>query len=251
MADDRKTDKDAPGGSANYSDESAELKRKLVKRMAVAGVLIAALLGSLAIIDRLGELDEEDADTPPPITTPVPVPQKEIVRPLTPPPPAEPPAAAPGDVPPAAPPGDVPPKPEIAATPSAPPAMPPRVEPAPPRVITSRPIAPAPSAPVVPEATTAPTEEAPPPAAAPPAPVAPTAKPPLPRRGYLVQAGVFTSVQLAEELHAKLTLNGIPSTLETRVQVGPFASQREAAAVRAKLKALGVDSLIIPPPGRR
>lgn len=246
MADDRKPD--APGG---YSDESAELKRKLVKRMAVAGVLIAALLGGLAVIDRLGEMDETEDAGPPPITTPVPVPQKEISGAVT--------TQAPAPV---SPPVEAPPQPDVPAQPSLPPAVPevpaaPAATPStvpsatPPRVISSRPVAPAPIA--VPESTSAPIEDASP--APPAAAVAPppAAKPALPRpgRGYVVQAGVFSSVELAQELHAKLVLNGIPSSLETRVQVGPFASQREAEAARAKLKALGIDGLLIPPRGRR
>ncbi|MEY4593098.1 MAG: hypothetical protein RIR18_1993 [Pseudomonadota bacterium] len=65
--------------------------------------------------------------------------------------------------------------------------------------------------------------------------------------GILLQAGVFSSYQKAEELHALLTLNGIPSTLETKVQVGPFANKAEADAARAKLKALGIESLVLSP----
>jgi DedD protein len=64
---------------------------------------------------------------------------------------------------------------------------------------------------------------------------------------YLVQAGMFSNTQKAEELHAMLQLNGIPSTLETRVQVGPFNSKAEADAAREKLKALGVESILLPP----
>lgn len=65
--------------------------------------------------------------------------------------------------------------------------------------------------------------------------------------GFALQAGVFSNHQKAEELHALLTLNGIPSTLETRVQVGPFANKAEAEAARSKLKALGIESLMLPP----
>ena len=64
---------------------------------------------------------------------------------------------------------------------------------------------------------------------------------------YLVQAGMFSNTQKAEELHAMLQLNGIPSTLETRVQVGPFNSKAEADAAREKLKSLGVESILLPP----
>jgi cell division protein FtsN len=117
---------------------------------------------------------------------------------------------------------------------------------------------------------TAPSQATPQSAAAPPAtparapesrsatePVAPapapglSARQPAPPRlfsGYALQAGVFSDAHLAEELHAKLTLNGIPSTLETRVQVGPFKSREEADAARAKLKDLGIDALMLTPP---
>jgi cell division protein FtsN len=67
-----------------------------------------------------------------------------------------------------------------------------------------------------------------------------------------VQAGVFANTQRAEELHARLTLHGIPSTLETRVQVGPFKTQEEAEAARRKMRALGIEGVIIPQsPNRR
>lgn len=78
----------------------------------------------------------------------------------------------------------------------------------------------------------------------------PVVKPsPAPRlfNNYLVQAGVFSNPQKAQELHALLTLNGIPSTIETRVQVGPFKNKAEADAAREKLKELGIESLLLPP----
>ena len=67
--------------------------------------------------------------------------------------------------------------------------------------------------------------------------------------GYAVQAGVFADAQRAEELRAKLTLNGIPSTMEARVQVGPFKTREEAEAAREKMKALGIDGILLPPKG--
>jgi DedD protein len=70
--------------------------------------------------------------------------------------------------------------------------------------------------------------------------------------GFVLQAGVFTSTERAEELKAKLLLAGVPVTIETRVQVGPFASQKEANAARKKIRELGVESILIPPrAGRR
>ena len=79
------------------------------------------------------------------------------------------------------------------------------------------------------------------------------AEPAAPRlfSGFLLQAGVFSSVQRAEELHAKLTLSGVQSTLETRVQVGPFRTRKEAEAAQAKLKELGVQTILVSPAPRR
>ncbi|MDR1648437.1 MAG: SPOR domain-containing protein [Zoogloeaceae bacterium] len=70
---------------------------------------------------------------------------------------------------------------------------------------------------------------------------------PPPASGFLVQAGVFSNPQRAEDLYAKLRANGIPATLETRVHIGPFKSQSEAQAARARLKKLGIEGLILPP----
>jgi len=56
-----------------------------------------------------------------------------------------------------------------------------------------------------------------------------------------VQLGVFNNVANAEELRAKLELNGIPSQIEARVQVGPFGSRQEAEEARQKLSGLGLE----------
>jgi DedD protein len=58
---------------------------------------------------------------------------------------------------------------------------------------------------------------------------------------FLVQVGVFSNHANAEELVAKLQQAGIPAQIESRVQIGPFASRAEANAARSKLKALGID----------
>lgn len=59
---------------------------------------------------------------------------------------------------------------------------------------------------------------------------------------FFVQVGVFTNPGNAEELRSKLKAAGIPTQVETRVQVGPFASRQEALAAQARLKSLGMDS---------
>jgi DedD protein len=85
----------------------------------------------------------------------------------------------------------------------------------------------------------------------------PTSQPILPSTvsrlfsGFVLRAGVFTNPQLAEQLHAKLTLSGVPSSVESRVQVGPFKTRQEAEAAQAKLKELGIETILLPPKGGR
>lgn len=250
-----------------------EIRGKLIKRLAVAGVLVASLLGMLAFFDYLATAPEEPEA--PVFTRPVPVaPKKEVSQPVTPATdlPEPPTQAAPEPVVEAAPAPALPPpavveaKPEIrpdshreippltpstaatAKTPAAKPSVPAPVPARPPRT--------------VPEATASPTVELEQavPLPAKPLPRVLEPKPaqalvmPMPQRlfaGFLVQAGVFTSAQRAEELHAKLTLSGIPSSLEARVQVGPFRTRQEAEAAQAKLRELGVESVLLPPKGAK
>ncbi|WP_310494720.1 SPOR domain-containing protein [Dechloromonas sp.] len=245
---------------------AGEIRSKLLARLAVAGVLVAALLGVLAFFDYLATAPDESEEQV--FTKPVPVaPRKEVSQPLTPtenlPTPPEPEKEeAPAEPPP-------PPKVETHAPPLEPkpealvenrPKLPSTVE------STKKPVTPSPAVipqPVpVPEATTAPSNILPPPRTAvpvepipskPAARPAPAVTPPVVSRlfsGFLLQAGVFSSVQRAEELHARLTLSGVPSTLETRVQVGPFKTRHEAEAAQAKLKELGVETILVPPKGK-
>ena len=58
---------------------------------------------------------------------------------------------------------------------------------------------------------------------------------------------MFSDPRRAEELHARLTLEGIPSSIEARVQVGPFKSKEEAEAARSKMKAMGIDAVMLAP----
>lgn len=103
------------------------------------------------------------------------------------------------------------------------------------------------------------TEASAPPTPTPPAPsesaVSPTtpAVPTPPRlfSGYALQAGVFADPRRAEELQARLVEAGIPATIEARVQVGPFKTRAEANAARAKLNALGIESVLLPPKGAK
>jgi len=249
-----------------------ELRAQLARRLAVAGTLVAVLLGVLALFDRFTQPAEEEEVAV--YTRPVPVaPPKILTQPVT---PVEPEAApVEADAEPAAPDavaeptGDTPPPPEVAADPvrqaavSAPagrraaPAKEPEVVPemtAPTPLLPRTPAVQAnpEAAPVAPEAPAAPVAKVlktTPAASRPPAGEAPSA--PRLFSGFVLQAGVFASVQRAEELHARLTLSGVPSQIETRVQVGPFRTRREAAEAQAKLRELGIDSILVEPKGKR
>ena len=247
--------------------EPGDLRGQLFKRLAVAGALVAILLGILAVFDRLVTTPEESDE--PVFSKPVPVqPKKMLTQPVTPAPAL--------------------PEPEVQAVQPSPPP-PPQIEEQPvaqpvdekpkaspenhpvnnapvPKVAANRPakvITPTEKAvpPVIAEAT-APPVIAPEAVVSSPAPIAstapavrasePTASPV--RRlfsGFVVQAGVFSSAQRAEELQAQLQLSGVPATLEARVQVGPFKTRQEAEAAQEKLKKMGIESLLVPPKGAR
>lgn len=262
---------------------AGDLRGQLVKRLAVAAGLVAVLLGVLAVFDRLANTSDDYES--PVFTQPVPVaPKKEVTQPVTPvtnlPEPPAPPA------PPV--PEPIPPAPQIEAPVVVPEIKTEkkaegRQENRPPARLTATEqhlpaVAPAERAPrqqvlaatvqrpPVAESTTAP-RISPEPAVPDERIVSkPTARitevrsapgntqPSSVQRlfsGFLLQAGVFTSAQRAEELHAKLTLSGVPSTLETRVQVGPFRTRQEAEAAQEKLRQLGVESLLVPPKGAK
>jgi cell division septation protein DedD len=59
-----------------------------------------------------------------------------------------------------------------------------------------------------------------------------------------VQLGVFASIEHAQSLQGKLKEQGIPTTLETRVIVGPFPDRAGADAAQKKLNALGISGLV-------
>jgi len=94
-----------------------------------------------------------------------------------------------------------------------------------------------------------------PPVAATPAAPAVLQKPVQPAtvesaQGYVLQFGFFSSVASAEALKARLAQAGVPSQIETRLIVGPFADRREALAAQARLREKGVDSGMLLPLGR-
>lgn len=243
---------DSPTRATDKPEEASDLKRKLVMRVGFAGLMIVLLLATLAVFDRMNA-PEETAPAEPRFTEPVPVGRKEVAQAVT---PAEPAAEGEKAVAPAAEPeasaapvdksvapSGLPPRPDVAAQPHLPraagPLRTPAAEPAP--AVRGESAAPVTSA--APATHAGPRPEA----AARPAPSSAATTGVRLFSGYALQAGVFSDTHRAEELHAKLTLNGIPSTIESRVQVGPFKTREEAEAARAKMKTLGIDALLLPP----
>lgn len=69
---------------------------------------------------------------------------------------------------------------------------------------------------------------------------------------FVLQLGVFSKPANAEVLRARLEQNGIPASIDARVRVGPFATRAAVEAARLKLKELGLsDSMVIPMKSRK
>ena len=231
-----------------------DVRRKLLWRIGVAGVMVVGLLGGLALFDYLAAPGDAPEVEYPKFTEPVPVAKKAVtqpvvpVEPVTPPPEAETKISEPEST---GAPVDksgrtvaLPPAPEVDAVPGTTKVEPPR------------PVAAveAPRAAAQPRSA----EKVPPRAAESSAAAEKPATPAQPAKllprllsGYSLQAGVFVDPQRAEELHARLVQEGIPATIETRVLVGPFKSRKEAEAARVKLRAMGIASVPLPRNGKK
>lgn len=238
-------------------DADEALKKRLLSRIAFAGVLVVALLGGLAVFDALYG--------PPQQTTPPtePIGEKAAEAPEQKPeaPTEEKAAEAPADkaaeLAQAEKPEEQPEeaKPAVPAAPERttgavlPPPKPirPLTVPATPRLAIVKPAAPMVAAPQKPEPAKEIAKTAPPSSAI--AEHAPASRPLSQAaersRQFVVQMGVFYNVANAEELRAKLELAGIPAQIEARVQVGPFKTRQEADLAREKLRALGMETGIL------
>jgi DedD protein len=244
-------------GATEKNTELVEARGQLVKRLAVAGALVAVLLGVLALFDRWSNMSDEAEETT--YTKPVPVqPKRQITQAVTPATLPEP-TVIPSVI-------EPPPAPKVEAPPAPEPEAAPAVVAAPKSGSAAKVPVAAPAKPVdkrvyaptagIPESTAAPaisTEQVPADQATPSTRVVERTPSPAKRlfSGFLLQAGVFTSAQRAEELQAQLNLNGVPATLEARVQVGPFNTRQEAEAAQEKLRQMGVESLLVPPKGAK
>ncbi|MDR0439567.1 MAG: SPOR domain-containing protein [Candidatus Accumulibacter sp.] len=246
-------------------EDPAQMRRRLLWRMGIAGLMILALLGGLALFDYLAVEPDELEPAGPRFTEPVPVPPQsttEALGSVVPAPEEE------SEVEAEASEAEIPEAPEASAVPEG--AVVVEAAPPPANVTTpspasvarspSRRLAPAASSTVArPEAEeqrpsevvhsrpeageteTMPVIEAP--QRAPDIPRQSTPALPELRSGYTLQAGVFSDPRRAEDIYARLSREGIPVTLETRVLVGPFNNQEEAESALTKMKAMGIDAL--------
>ncbi|MEZ5615064.1 MAG: SPOR domain-containing protein [Rhodocyclaceae bacterium] len=228
---------------AGTGEDQEDLKRKLLRRVAFAGVAAVVLLGGLALFEdylKSGPADAPAPTTAAPADRPAEAPGSEEKGPEANTPGPEAAQAEDKDANKVADKEEAPQaEPERTTTPLAP-APDPEPRPASRVVIKAGP--PAPVAAVK--------KAAPGPAAAASSPQ-PDAAIDNPARGYRLQLGVFTSAGNADELHAKLEQAGIPSYIESRVHVGPFKTQQEADAARRKLKELGLGPGLLIPPQKR
>jgi DedD protein len=203
---------------ASPAPAEQQVKQRALRRLALAVALIGLAVAGIALLDHYSTSRE-------PAPGQLPDREPPAVAALPPPKPIAPaPSEAPADaVPP------MPPPPSVAAEPPAPSEAPPRAE---------RPARPSPSVSASVEDSSAPT-----PAAAVQSGGSPQAVGSI-TPGFVVQLGLFNTVENAQALRARLEAQGIPVFLETRVVVGPFRDRAEADAAQAKLKALGVAGVV-------
>jgi cell division septation protein DedD len=213
---------------AAAADEQ-QLKRRAMRRLSVALTLIALAIAGLALLDRYNASRKKpDVPAPPPEVRALPgeLPKPQPDQPLPvppdlhlPPPPVVSNEALPDSA--------------LPAGSHAPSATPPAAGKAPERAPGRTPAP-------------APTVAAPAPAPDHKEPLLPAA-PGASVKGFLVQVGVFVTPENARSLQAKLAERGIPSQVETRVVVGPFANRAEADAVTRQLKEMGLAGVVVPP----
>lgn len=210
--------------SENDQPDNEDVKKKALARLAVAGLVTATALGGLWWLDQGNQAPSKTAAIP--TTQPAPIRPAQTPEPAL--PQVEPMSEALKESTPQV-------EPNGAAAPQeAPP--PPRVS-NPPRLPASIPDSP-PSRPGH-----APTQAAPLPQ--PQVQLAPSALPATSAGGhFVVQLGVFSNPNRAEELVRHLKEKGIRASTETRVHVGPFMNRQEAEKAQAEMRRLGLEGVI-------
>jgi len=235
-------------------DEQNEIKKRAIRRVIVASVLVAAAIAALTVLTRYKSEAPVTRTTTqgtalPPVEQPEPAApaQEEMAIPPTTPPLEQ-------ETQPTAP----PPPPEVVNVPTIAEPAPKTSKPMPVRPgteaeVSARP-APAKTAPAQPPVVMRSPQEMQPAQPAKPVTGKPAeAAPPLPAKvaepqpkAYTVQLGVFSSPANALQLQEKLTQNGIKSYTETKLNVGPFQNKAEADLALAKIRAMGVSAVVVP-----
>ena len=238
----------APPSALAASDDATEIRRRAMRRLAIAVLMLTAAFGALLTYERFKSPRMVAPDARPSPASPAaalkppaePLPEAVPAVEATPSEPAAPTAA---DVPAAPPP---PPPPQVInnerlpATGGPPPRLTPtRPDTAAPKASAAA--APAPGAVARPAPATNPATTAPPPAST----TAPAPKPDT-TRGYAVQLGVFASPPNAEALQRKLAEAGLTTFTETRVLIGPFRDRAEADRSMEIVKKLGLGGVVVP-----
>ncbi|GAO35560.1 sporulation protein [Sulfuricella sp. T08] len=230
-------------------DEQNEVKKRAIRRVIVASVLVAAAIAALTVLTRYKSEAPVTRTTAPGTVLP-PVTQPE---PATPAPEemAAPPTTLPEQEAQPTPPPPPPPEVVNAPTPGTPAGLAPKaakptpVRPGTEAEVSARPAPVKPAAAPPQAATRAPQEMQP---AQPAKAISERALPhaePVPK-GYTVQLGVFSNPTNALQLQEKLAQNGIKSYTETRLNVGPFQSKTEADQALAKIRAMGISAVVVP-----
>ncbi|RXZ45137.1 SPOR domain-containing protein [Crenobacter cavernae] len=236
-----------PHRAPDTPDNNDAHKRKVTRRVMLAGGLVVAAVAGVALVNQFspsrvkmtaqtqepssGRIVQKSASAPEALAPETSAPQAEASEP----------AAEPG----------LPPSPATEITPGVAAAR---------EGESKRPTSPAPSGGAGPRAiapTPAPAPakafrpDPPPPAAAAPAqtvgvPPAPAARQAGSSVGYNVQLGLFSSLENAQRLLTELKAKGVEAKSETRVFVGPFRTRAEAEEAIVALKEIGAQPLLVP-----
>ena len=222
------------------NDDHAEIKKRAMQRLIVAGALVAAAVIALTVLSNKTDEPATPADTPktPAIAAPEPTPpetaQEHVEE-----------AAAEPAVP------EEPTIPDSEAAPALPPPPPPLVVNKPSQTATrataqaSEPqsvtISPTPAAKKPAEPMAA---ESKPAVAATASPVKTTES--IAPKGYVVQLGLFSNYENAVQLQKRLADHGIKSYTETRLHVGPFQNKADADQAMNKIRGMGINAVLAP-----
>ncbi|MDP1897556.1 MAG: SPOR domain-containing protein [Sulfurimicrobium sp.] len=240
-------------------DEHAEIKKRAMRRLMVAGTLVTAAVVTLTVLNHKPEERTVPASTShtPVVATPEPAPPEaapeitaeEVPAPEAPPMPDSEATSVPTPPPPQvlnkssqAVPSETKSRTEAAGTaPSSKAASVDSATPAKsvaPQTVT---ISPPPAAKKTAEQATAESKATTAPSAAPIKATTPVAP-----KGYVVQLGLFSNHENAVQLQKRLADHGIKSYTETRLNVGPFQDKAEADQAMTRLRNMGINAVLVP-----